>query len=121
MTAETSTTASAPAPTAARGTDTAASPTPTGPIPVPADGSPRLDVEMVSEALLGSWADARRDARERAARPELHRPMDASVAEHRERVFGQLADDTVVLPGHGDSTTVGQERPKLDEWRQRGW
>lgn len=38
-----------------------------------------------------------------------------------ERVFGQLADDTVVLPGHGDSTTVGQERPKLDEWRQRGW
>src|SRR5699024_9235929 len=38
-----------------------------------------------------------------------------------ERVFGQLADDTVVLPGHGDSTTVGQERPKLDEWRERGW
>lgn len=73
MTAETSTTTSAAAPTAS-------SPTPTGPIPVPADGSPRLDIEMVSEALLGSWADARRDARERAARPEMHRPMDASVA-----------------------------------------
>ena len=101
MTAETSTTASAPAPTAARGTDAAASPTPTGPIPVPADGSPRLDVEMVSEALLGSWADARRDARERAARPEMHRPTDASVAEHRERVFGQLrilAEEEVSLP-----------------------
>ena len=101
MTADTSTTASAPAPTAARGTDAAASPTPTGPIPVPADGSPRLDIEMVSEALLGSWADARRDARERAARPEMHRPMDASVAEHRERVFGQLrilAEEEVSMP-----------------------
>ena len=64
-----------------------ASTTPTGPIPVPADGSPRLDVERVSEALLGRWAETRRTARERAARPELHRPVDASVAEHRERVF----------------------------------
>ena len=78
-----------------------ASTTPTGPIPVPADGSPRLDVERVSEALLGRWAETRRTARERAARPELHRPVDASVAEHRERVFSQLqqlAEEEVSLP-----------------------
>lgn len=38
-----------------------------------------------------------------------------------ERVFAELPDDTLVLPGHGDSTTLGEERPKLGEWRERGW
>ncbi|MEB3024099.1 MBL fold metallo-hydrolase [[Mycobacterium] crassicus] len=37
------------------------------------------------------------------------------------KVFGRFGDDTVVYPGHGDDTTVGAERPHLDEWRQRGW
>jgi len=32
-----------------------------------------------------------------------------------------LADETRVLPGHGKSTTIGRERPHLDEWIQRGW
>jgi hypothetical protein len=26
-----------------------------------------------------------------------------------------------VLPGHGDSTTIGAERPSLQEWIDRGW
>ena len=75
--------------------------TPTGPIPVPPAGTPRLQVEAVSPALLGRWAEVRRTARERAARPEMHRPIDASVAEHRDRVFEQLrilADEQVALP-----------------------
>ena len=38
-----------------------------------------------------------------------------------DRVFGELPDDTLVLPGHGASTTLGEERPKLGEWRERGW
>ena len=38
-----------------------------------------------------------------------------------QRVFDVLADDTWVYPGHGDDTTVGAERPHLDEWRRRGW
>ena len=29
--------------------------------------------------------------------------------------------NTVVLPGHGDDTTIGTERPHLQEWIDRGW
>jgi glyoxylase-like metal-dependent hydrolase (beta-lactamase superfamily II) len=36
-------------------------------------------------------------------------------------VFGIYGDDTVVYPGHGDDTTLGEERPRLAEWRERGW
>ncbi len=37
------------------------------------------------------------------------------------RVFAELGDDTWVYPGHGKDTTLGAERPHLDEWRARGW
>ncbi len=32
-----------------------------------------------------------------------------------------LADSTIVHPGHGADTTIGTERPHLDEWIERGW
>ena len=32
-----------------------------------------------------------------------------------------LPPDTMVLPGHGDDTTIGTERPHLQEWIDRGW
>ncbi len=38
----------------------------------------------------------------------------------RTRLF-VLDDATIVLPGHGDDTTIGAERPHLDEWQARGW
>jgi glyoxylase-like metal-dependent hydrolase (beta-lactamase superfamily II) len=38
-----------------------------------------------------------------------------------EKVFGRLPDATWVYPGHGGDTTLGAERPHLDEWRERGW
>ena len=38
-----------------------------------------------------------------------------------ERVFGVLPDEAWVYPGHGDDTTLGAERTKLPEWRERGW
>lgn len=38
----------------------------------------------------------------------------------RERLFA-LPDETWVYPGHGDDTTLGRERPRLDEWEARGW
>jgi glyoxylase-like metal-dependent hydrolase (beta-lactamase superfamily II) len=30
-------------------------------------------------------------------------------------------DATIVLPGHGNDTTIGVERPQLDAWVARGW
>ncbi|MCG7308717.1 acyl-CoA dehydrogenase [Brachybacterium sp. ACRRE] len=93
--------ATGPTPRSTAGRAAARSATPTGPIPVPRDGDPRLDVDAVTRALLGKWAETRLEARERAARPEMHRPLDATVAEHRERVFGQLrtlAEEQVSLP-----------------------
>jgi len=38
-----------------------------------------------------------------------------------DRIFDAYPDDTVVWPGHGLPTTLGAERPHLDEWRARGW
>jgi glyoxylase-like metal-dependent hydrolase (beta-lactamase superfamily II) len=38
----------------------------------------------------------------------------------RDRLFN-LPDETVVYPGHGRDTTIGAERPHLDEWIARGW
>ena len=35
------------------------------------------------------------------------------------RLFTLPAD--AVLPGHGLDTTIGTERPHLDEWVERGW
>ncbi len=37
------------------------------------------------------------------------------------KVFDVYDDSTVVYPGHGDDTTLGTERPHLEEWRKRGW
>ena len=37
------------------------------------------------------------------------------------KVFGRLPDDTWFYPGHGDDSTLGAERPRLAEWRARGW
>jgi glyoxylase-like metal-dependent hydrolase (beta-lactamase superfamily II) len=37
------------------------------------------------------------------------------------RVFDVYDDETWVYPGHGDDTTLGAERPHLQEWRDRGW
>lgn len=37
------------------------------------------------------------------------------------RLFATLGDDILVLPGHGADTTIGAERPHLEEWVARGW
>ncbi len=46
--------------------------------------------------------------------PAIMRSLD-------ERLFAVLPDSTLVLPGHGADTTIGAERPHLDEWAARGW
>jgi glyoxylase-like metal-dependent hydrolase (beta-lactamase superfamily II) len=36
-------------------------------------------------------------------------------------IFDALPDETWFYPGHGNDSTLGVERPHLDEWRERGW
>jgi glyoxylase-like metal-dependent hydrolase (beta-lactamase superfamily II) len=38
-----------------------------------------------------------------------------------DRLFSNLPADTIVMPGHGDDTTIGAEAPHLQEWVDRGW
>lgn len=47
--------------------------------------------------------------------------FDSLYADVVERVFDVYDDRTWVYPGHGSDTTLGQERPHLAEWRDRGW
>ena len=37
------------------------------------------------------------------------------------RIFDALPDETWFYPGHGNDSTLGVERPHLEEWRERGW
>lgn len=37
------------------------------------------------------------------------------------RIFDVYSDDAVVYPGHGATTTLGEERPHLDSWYRRRW
>lgn len=43
-----------------------------------------------------------------------------TVIDSVRRLFA-LPGDTDVHPGHGDSTTVGAEKPHLEAWIARGW
>ena len=56
-----------------------------------------------------SWTDNKTSG-VRLALPRRHQPG-----------VRRLPDDTVVYPGHGDDTTLGAERPHLEEWRARRW
>jgi glyoxylase-like metal-dependent hydrolase (beta-lactamase superfamily II) len=38
-----------------------------------------------------------------------------------DRFYRVLDDDCLVLPGHGNDTTIGTEKPHFDEWVARGW
>jgi glyoxylase-like metal-dependent hydrolase (beta-lactamase superfamily II) len=50
--------------------------------------------------------------------PDAHRQIMDGL---EQRIFARLPDATHVYPGHGDDTTLGAERPHLQEWRERGW
>jgi acyl-CoA oxidase len=64
------------------------------PIPAPhapaVPATPKIDVAALGRQLLGTWADIRLTARERAAQPDLQRIEGQSMKEHRERVLEQL-------------------------------
>jgi glyoxylase-like metal-dependent hydrolase (beta-lactamase superfamily II) len=43
------------------------------------------------------------------------------IGDIESKVFGRLPDDTWFYPGHGNDGRLGDERPHLAEWRERGW
>ncbi|HIZ98788.1 MAG TPA: MBL fold metallo-hydrolase [Candidatus Janibacter merdipullorum] len=47
--------------------------------------------------------------------------FESLYADVTARVFDVYDDETWVYPGHGSDTTLGAERPHLEEWRERGW
>jgi glyoxylase-like metal-dependent hydrolase (beta-lactamase superfamily II) len=47
--------------------------------------------------------------------------FDTIVRSIEGRIFSRFGPDTLVLPGHGDDTTIGDESPHLQEWVDRGW
>ncbi len=44
-----------------------------------------------------------------------------TIIESVDRKLFTLPPETLVLPGHGDDTTIATERPHLQEWIDRGW
>ncbi|AKT51763.1 MBL fold metallo-hydrolase [Arsenicicoccus sp. oral taxon 190] len=47
--------------------------------------------------------------------------FDQLIDDVEDRIFGEYDDADWVYPGHGGDTTLGAERPNLDEWRARRW
>ncbi|MEJ7831741.1 MAG: MBL fold metallo-hydrolase, partial [Nocardioides sp.] len=43
------------------------------------------------------------------------------MSELETKIFQRLSDQTWFYPGHGDDSTLGDERPNLGDWRARGW
>ncbi|WP_396656098.1 acyl-CoA dehydrogenase [Microbacterium sp.] len=50
----------------------------------------RIDLALVADRLLGTWADTRREARELIKDPVFHKVEGMPMAEHRERALSQL-------------------------------
>lgn len=45
----------------------------------------------------------------------------ATIMESLDTNLFTQPDETIILPGHGLDTTIGAERPHVEEWRARGW
>ena len=43
------------------------------------------------------------------------------IGEVETKIFGRLPDEAWFYPGHGGDGVLGNERPHLAEWRERGW
>lgn len=47
--------------------------------------------------------------------------FDQLLAQVSGKIFDRLPDSTRFYPGHGDDGVLGDERPHLADWRERGW
>ncbi|GAA5201385.1 acyl-CoA dehydrogenase [Microbacterium jejuense] len=72
---------------------------PTAPHSAAEAAEPRIDVNAVTDLLLGTWAHTRREAREMIKDPAFWRIDGQPMPEHRERVLSQLH----LLVEHGGS------------------
>src|SRR6185312_13359830 len=54
----------------------------------------------------------------RTTRPD---EFESLMGDLEARVFARYGDETIIYPGHGDDTNLGNERRHLAEWRERGW
>ena len=85
---------------------------------------PEALVHTVHTYLAGALAAAlvrHESARHHHRRDAGEARTEGGIALEIDRKLFVLAPDTIVLPGHGLDTTVGNERPHLDEWVERGW
>lgn len=129
----------------ANGANTAAHPEDTGPLPVPPDlllehgdtvsvGDCPLEVIHLRGHTPGSIALLYRDPNGRShlftgdslfpggvGKTRSAEAFTSLIDDVEQRVFATLDDDTWFYPGHGDDSTLGAERGKLAEWRERGW
>jgi len=56
-----------------------------------------------------------------ATRNDPSQSFDDLYRDVTAKIFDRYDDDTWIYPGHGGDTTLGVERPHLEEWRDRGW
>lgn len=47
--------------------------------------------------------------------------FSAIITSIEDRLYRVYANDTIFFPGHGLESTIGTQRPHLDEWVERGW
>lgn len=47
--------------------------------------------------------------------------FDSLIDDVESLIFEKFDDDTIFWPGHGKSSTLGAERPHLQQWRERRW
>ena len=47
--------------------------------------------------------------------------FDTIIRSIEDRIFSKFDPETIVMPGHGEDTTIGTESPHLQEWIDRGW
>jgi glyoxylase-like metal-dependent hydrolase (beta-lactamase superfamily II) len=47
--------------------------------------------------------------------------FESLINDVQSRLFDVLPDDTWFCRGHGDDSTLGEQKPHIDEWREHGW
>ncbi|PZU44360.1 MAG: acyl-CoA dehydrogenase [Microbacterium sp.] len=72
----------------------------------------RIDVDTVTDLLLGTWGQTRREAREMIKDPAFWRVDGMSVPDHRERVLGQLS---LLVENNGSRRAYPEEYGGLND------